>query len=38
MSALPSTSDINLFCNRNRVVNFDPEITNSALDFGMAEQ
>jgi hypothetical protein len=38
MSALPSTSDINLFCNRNRVVNFDAQIANSALDFGMAEQ
>src|SRR5260370_1402254 len=38
MSALPSTSDINLFCNRNRVVNFDAQIANSALDFSMAEQ
>ncbi len=38
MSALPSTSDINLFCNRNRIVNFDAQIANSALDLGMAEQ
>jgi hypothetical protein len=38
MSALPSTSDINMLCYRNRIVNLDAQIANSTLDFGMAEQ
>ena len=38
MSALPSSSDINLFCYRERVVDLDAEITDRALDLGVTEQ
>ncbi|MEY9523994.1 hypothetical protein ABIF70_005135 [Bradyrhizobium japonicum] len=31
-SALPPKSDVDLFCYRERVVDFDPEISNGALD------
>jgi hypothetical protein len=36
--ALPSSSDVNLFCYRNRIVDFDAQITNGAFDLGMAKQ
>jgi hypothetical protein len=32
MSALPTSSDINLFCYRERVIDFDAEIVHRALD------
>ena len=38
MSALPNSSNLNLFCYRNRIVNFDAQIANGAFDFGMPEQ
>lgn len=31
-SAMPPRSDVDLFCYRERVVDFDPEISNGALD------
>src|ERR1700755_218114 len=34
----PGTSDINLFCYRERVVDLDTEIAYGALDFRVAEQ
>jgi hypothetical protein len=37
-SALPGTSDINLLCYRERVVDFDAEIAGGAFDFRVAQQ
>jgi hypothetical protein len=34
----PATSDINLFCYRERVVDLDAEITDRALDLVVTEQ
>jgi len=37
MSALPGTSDINLFCYCQSIVYFDPEIPDRAFDLGVTE-
>ena len=37
-SALPPKSDVNLFCYREGVVDFDAEVANSAFDLGMPQQ
>jgi hypothetical protein len=34
----PSISDINLFRYCQRIIHFDPEISNCAFDLGMSEQ
>jgi hypothetical protein len=34
----PGDSDIDLFGDRERVVNLDPEISDRAFDLGVAEQ
>ena len=36
MSALPVTSDVNLFCNREGVVELDAEISDGAFDLGVS--
>ena len=38
MSAPPQFSDLNLFCNGQRIVDFNTQISNSAFDLGMTEQ
>ena len=38
MSALPSTSDVNLLRYRERVIDLNAQISDGALDLGMAEQ
>ena len=38
MSAPPSTSDIHLFSERNRIINFDTEVSDCAFDPGVAKQ
>jgi hypothetical protein len=38
MSALPESSDINLFRYRQRIVDLDAEIPNRTFDFGMPKQ
>jgi hypothetical protein len=38
MSALPGTSDVNLFRYRERVVDLDAEVADRALNFRMAQQ
>ncbi len=38
MSALPRTSDVDLFRYSDCIVNLDPEVPDGALDSGVAEQ
>ena len=38
MSALPSNSDINLFCYDQGVIDLDAEVSDGALDLDVAEQ
>ena len=38
MSALPPTSDIDLLGNREGIIYLDAQVSDSALDLGMAEQ
>jgi hypothetical protein len=38
MSALPGISDIDLFGYREGIIDFDPEVSDGAFDFGVAKQ
>ena len=37
LSALPEALKVNLFRDRNRIVDFDTQIANCAFDFGVTE-
>ncbi len=38
VSALPPTSDINLFGDRERIIDFDTEVSDRAFHLGMAQK